>query len=180
MIRSLHESGRLERAYCTETRPYNQGSRLTAFELLQDKIPSTLITDSMAGALLSKGKIQAIIAGADRITANGDTANKIGTYSLAVLAKHHNVPFYIAAPIETLDVNLSDGSLIEIEERSAKEVTEIQGIPIAPEGVVVWNPSFDVTPFPLIEAIVTNLGVIEKPSSDLPFDVPSFLQSHSS
>lgn len=156
----------------------NQGARLTALELFLDKIPSTLITDSMAGSLISQGKVQAIITGADRITANGDTANKIGTYSLAVLAKYHNIPFYIAAPVETLDVNLSDGSKIVIEERPAKEVTEIHGVPVAPVGMEVWNPSFDVTPYQLIEAIITNLGVIEKPSPDQPFDVPQFLKNH--
>ena len=177
VIRSLYEQGLLERAYCTETRPYNQGSRLTALELISDGIPSTLITDSMAGALMAAGKIDAIVVGADRIVANGDTANKIGTYSLSVLANYHNVKFYIAAPIETLDPKTKDGSDIIIEQRNTKEVTHIKGIQIAPDNMDVWNPAFDVTPYSLIEAIITDKGIIEKPSANSPFDIQSFINN---
>lgn len=173
IIRALHEQGKLEHAYCTETRPYNQGSRLTALELVHEGIPATLITDSMAGALMQSGKLDAVVVGADRIVANGDTANKIGTYALAVLGKFHAVPFFVAAPTETLDVKLQEGSAIEIEQRSPKEVTHIKGVQIAPLNVNVWNPAFDVTPAALIEAIVTDVGVIERKGDC--YDVAAFL-----
>ncbi|KAL1965590.1 hypothetical protein VTN77DRAFT_5267 [Rasamsonia byssochlamydoides] len=178
VIRSLHSSHSLGRAYCTETRPYNQGSRLTAFELVHDNIPSTLITDSMAAALLKKGEISAIIVGADRVAANGDTANKIGTYGLAVLAKHHGVKFLVAAPRTTIDRETKSGEDIVIEERPASEVTKIKGpldedvtgplkmetIRVAAPGIDVWNPAFDVTPAALIDAIITEVGVVERGS----------------
>lgn len=177
VIRALHEQGLLEHAYCTETRPYNQGSRLTALELVCDGIPATLITDSMAGALMAQGKINAIVVGADRIVSNGDTANKIGTYSLAVLAQFHNVKFYIAAPIETLDPKTKTGDEIVIEQRSTTEVTHIKGIQIAPDNMSVWNPAFDVTPYSLIESIITDKGCIEKENGSA-FDVPSYINAN--
>ncbi|EEP82134.1 S-methyl-5-thioribose-1-phosphate isomerase [Uncinocarpus reesii 1704] len=182
IIRRLHEHGRLSRAYCTETRPYNQGARLTAYELVSDKIPATLITDSMAGQLLANPdkKIAAIVVGADRVAANGDTANKIGTYTLAVLAKFHNIKFVVAAPRTTIDMKTKTGNEIIIEERQSSEVTKIRGpcegdgdhreavmetIKIAADGIDVWNPAFDVTPAALIDAIVTEVGVETKDSS---------------
>ncbi|XP_070385080.1 methylthioribose-1-phosphate isomerase isoform X6 [Dermacentor albipictus] len=160
VVRQLYESGRLERAYCTETRPYNQGSRLTAFELLHDHIPATLICDSMAAALMATGRVNAVVVGADRVTANGDTANKIGTYQLAICAKHHGVPFYVASPTTTVDRSRATGREIPIEERPAQEMTSIQGIQLAPAGIECWNPAFDVTPAELITGgIITEKGV---------------------
>lgn len=162
IIRALYERGVLEHAYCTETRPYNQGSRLTSFELMQEGIPSTLICDSMAACLMKTRKISAVVVGADRIVTNGDTANKIGTYQLAIVAKHHGVPFYTAATITTIDFSLPNGSLIVIEERKREEMTMIAGKKIAPEGVNCWNPAFDVTPAELITGgIVTERGVFQ-------------------
>ena len=145
-----------------ETRPYLQGARLTAWELQQDGIPLTLITDNMVGHTLKTGQVGAILVGADRIAANGDTANKIGTYQMAVLAREHNVPFYVAAPISTLDLTISSGEKIPLEERAAEEVTHIQGVRIAPD-VAVANPAFDVTPARLIAAIITERGVARAP-----------------
>ncbi|EAT88866.2 hypothetical protein SNOG_03661 [Parastagonospora nodorum SN15] len=184
VIRSLHASGNLKHAFCSETRPYNQGSRLTAFELVHDKIPATLITDSMAAALLrlrrGSENIAGIVVGADRVAANGDTANKIGTYSLAILAKHHGVKFLVAAPRTTIDLKTKSGADIVIEERPGKEVTLVKGprhdgvtldlgvvetISIAANGINVWNPAFDVTPAELIDGIITELGVVEKDSN---------------
>ncbi|KAL3456831.1 Methylthioribose-1-phosphate isomerase [Aspergillus heterothallicus] len=178
VIRSLHSSHALHHAYCTETRPYNQGSRLTAFELVHDQIPATLVTDSMAAALLSKpeARVNAIVVGADRVAANGDTANKIGTYGLAVLAKYHQVKFLVAAPLTTVDLTTNSGNDIVIEERPASEVTRIKGsqedditgdstlatVRIAAEGINVWNPAFDVTPAELIDGIITEKGVVER------------------
>lgn len=165
IIRVLHEEGRLQHVYAGETRPWLQGSRLTAWELMQDGLPVTLVTDSMAATLMQQQRISAVIVGADRITANGDTANKIGTYSLAVLAHHHKLPFIVAAPLSSIDMKLADGSLIPIEERSAREVRELRGQAIAPVDVPVYNPAFDVTPAALISAIVTEAGVIEHPET---------------
>ena len=160
VIRALHERGLLDHAYCTETRPYNQGARLTAYELCHDKIPATLIADSMAAYLMREKKISAVVVGADRIVANGDTANKIGTYQLAVAAKHHGIPFYIAAPFTTIDVSKATGSDIVIEERPPEELTMVRGIPVAAPGIGCWNPAFDVTPAELITGgIVTERGV---------------------
>ncbi|KAH0269184.1 Methylthioribose-1-phosphate isomerase, partial [Aureobasidium melanogenum] len=183
VIRSVHARGSLKRAFCSETRPYNQGSRLTAFELVHDEIPATLVTDSMAAALLRlKGpteNIAAIVVGADRVAANGDTANKIGTYSLAILAKHHGVKFLVAAPRTTIDLETKSGADIVIEERAGKEMTMIKGpcvkgasldlkqietVSIAANGIDVWNPAFDVTPAELIDGVVTEKGVVEKGS----------------
>ncbi|XP_049976724.1 methylthioribose-1-phosphate isomerase isoform X2 [Alexandromys fortis] len=157
VIRSLHEMGRLEHAFCTETRPYNQGARLTAFELVYEQIPATLITDSMAAAAMAH---QAVVVGADRVVANGDTANKIGTYQLAIVAKHHGIPFYVAAPSSSCDLHLETGKEIVIEERPSQELTDLNGIRIAAPGIRVWNPAFDVTPHELITGgIITELGV---------------------
>ncbi|HWA39835.1 MAG TPA: S-methyl-5-thioribose-1-phosphate isomerase [Burkholderiales bacterium] len=146
-----------------ETRPYLQGARLTAYELVQEGIPVTLVTDSMAGHLMSRGEVDVIVVGADRIAANGDTANKIGTYALAVLAKRHGIPFYVAAPLSTFDAKIPDGSHIPIEERPAGEVTGYREMRWAPEGVKVRNPAFDVTPADLITGIVTEKGVVLAP-----------------
>jgi methylthioribose-1-phosphate isomerase len=159
VIRAAVEAGKTVSVIADETRPWLQGARLTAWELLQDGIPVTLICDNMAGYLMSKGEIDCVIVGADRIAANGDTANKIGTYSVAILAREHDIPFYVAAPLSTIDLSLSDGSLIPIEERSASEVTHCGGHPIAPAGVAVRNPAFDVTPARYISAIITERGV---------------------
>ncbi|XP_043919145.1 methylthioribose-1-phosphate isomerase isoform X2 [Protopterus annectens] len=157
VIRSLHAMGRLEHVFCTETRPYNQGARLTAFELVYEKIPATLIADSMASIAM---KEKAVVVGADRVVLNGDTANKVGTYQLAVSAKYHNIPFYVAAPCTSCDLSLENGEQIVIEERPHQELTDINGIRIAAPGIHVWNPAFDVTPHELITGgIITELGV---------------------
>jgi len=166
VIRAAHEAGKNISVYACETRPLLQGARLTAWEMLQDHIPVTLITDSMAGYLMSTGKVDAVIVGADRIAADGDVANKIGTYSLAVLAKAHNLPFYVAAPLSTVDPDLASGEKIPIEERDPAEVTHLNGQPVAPAGVEVWNPAFDVTPGRLITAIITERGVVYPPYLD--------------
>jgi methylthioribose-1-phosphate isomerase len=149
--------------FVDETRPMLQGCRLTAWELVQEKIPATVITDNMAGVLMMKGKINLVLVGADRIAKNGDTANKIGTYSLAILSKWHHIPFYVAAPTSTLDLTLPSGLEIPIEERDIKEVTHFRGYPIAPKGVKGFNPAFDVTPHSLIHAIITEKGIVRKP-----------------
>ncbi|MEW6573270.1 MAG: S-methyl-5-thioribose-1-phosphate isomerase [Bacillota bacterium] len=163
VIRAAHAAGKIEMIYADETRPLLQGARLTVFELRQERIPVTLITDSMAGYLMAKKGIDAVIVGADRIAANGDVANKIGTYSLAVLAKHHGVPFYVAAPFSTIDLDTPDGAGIPIEERDAAEVTSFAGVPTAPLGTAAWNPAFDVTPNTLVTAIITEKGVFYPP-----------------
>lgn len=161
-----HRKGRRFEVYADETRPLLQGSRLTAWELQRAGIKVTVICDNMAGFLMKQGKIQAVITGADRIAANGDTANKIGTYSVSVLAKHHGIPFYIAAPSSTFDLSLSSGEQIPIEQRNATEVTWIGSTHVAPENVDVYNPAFDVTPAAHIAAIITEKGVIESPNLD--------------
>lgn len=163
VIRSLHNEGHEVFVTSCETRPRQQGLRLTAYELIKESIPFQSIADGAAAFLMRKGEVDCVIAGADRIAANGDTANKIGTYMLAVLAKHHGIPFYIAAPSSTLDPTLSSGDLIPIEERSSEELTHIEGVAIAPEGCPVWNPAFDVTPGDLISAIITEDGVHRPP-----------------
>ena len=155
---AVHEGKRIEVVAC-ETRPLLQGARLTTWELMKDGIPVTLITDSMAGYLMQQGKIQAVLTGADRIAANGDVANKIGTYSLAVLAQAHGIPFYVAAPMSTFDLTLPNGQQIPIEERAAEEVTRLRGKQIAPEGVTVYNPAFDLTPARFVQAWITEKGV---------------------
>jgi methylthioribose-1-phosphate isomerase len=159
VIRAAWEEGKKIRVIADETRPVLQGARLTAWELMQDHIPVTLITDNMAGALMRQGKIHVCVVGADRIAANGDVANKIGTYSVAVLAKAHGIPFYVAAPYSTIDLGTKTGADIPIEERNPLEVTSIHGShPVAPAGVPVWNPAFDVTPADLITGIITERG----------------------
>ncbi|KAL5203933.1 hypothetical protein ABZP36_008804 [Zizania latifolia] len=158
VVRALHSGGILEKAFCTETRPFNQGSRLTAFELVHDKIPATLISDSAAAALMKNGSVQAVIVGADRIAANGDTANKIGTYNLAISAKHHGVQFYVAVPVTLIDLSLPSGHQIGIEEKSPKELLNSEGglgKQVAASTISVWNPAFDVTPTNLITALMT-------------------------
>jgi len=163
VIRSAVEQGKKIRVYADETRPFLQGSRLTAWELLKDGIPTTLISDNMAGSMMRQGKISAIVVGADRIAANGDVANKIGTYTVAVLAKEHGVPFYVAAPFSTVDLDTPDGGKIPIEQRARQEVTHIAGRAIAPEGVAVENPAFDVTPASYVTCIVTERGIARRP-----------------
>jgi len=160
VIRRAVEDGKNIRVFADETRPYLQGARLTAWELMEDNIDVTLITDSMAAHFMAAGEIDLVVVGADRIAANGDAANKIGTYSVALAAKAHNIPFLVAAPINTIDFTLSDGSLIPIEERNSREVTHWAEVQIAPHGVKVRNPAFDVTPHKLISAIVTDLGAV--------------------
>jgi methylthioribose-1-phosphate isomerase len=159
VIRSAVELGAKINVYADETRPFLQGSRLTAWELMKDGIPTTVISDNMAGAMMSKGKISAVIVGADRIAANGDVANKIGTYSVAILAKEHGIPFYVAAPWSTIDLATPDGARIPIEERASTEVTHLAGKQIAPADVRVENPAFDVTPNKYVTAIITERGV---------------------
>ena len=160
VIRQAYQEGHVLQVFADETRPLLQGARLTAFELSQDGIPVTLITDNMAGWCMKQGKIDAVIVGADRIAANGDTANKIGTYSVAVLAKAHGIPFYVAAPASTFDFSLKTGEEIPIEERSKDEVTHFQGVQSAPLDINVFNPAFDVTPHEYIEGIITEYGVL--------------------
>lgn len=160
-IYTLHKAGQLLMVFADETRPLLQGARLTAWELQQAGVPVTVICDNMAAALLREGKVQAVIVGADRIAANGDSANKIGTYGLAILARYHKVPFYVAAPSSTFDMSLATGAGIPIEQRAAKEITHGFGRQTVPDGVTVWNPAFDVTPAELITAIICERGVIQ-------------------
>jgi methylthioribose-1-phosphate isomerase len=166
VIKAAKDQGKKVSVFVTETRPLLQGARLTTWELRQEGIPVTLITDSMAGYFMKRGEINCVIVGADRIAANGYTANKIGTYTLAVLANAHGIPFYVAAPTTTIDLSLTSGYQIPIEERSPEEVTHIQGIPIAPEGIRAANPAFDVTPHSYITAIITEKGIIKEPYTE--------------
>jgi methylthioribose-1-phosphate isomerase len=163
VIRGAVQMGKTIDVFADETRPFLQGARLTAWELQRDGIPTTLITDNMAGHFLKSGRIGCVVVGADRIAANGDVANKIGTYGVAVLAKENDVPFYVAAPISTLDLSLATGDAIPIEERAAREVTHVQGVAVAPEGIAVANPAFDVTPNRYVSAIITERGVARAP-----------------
>ena len=163
VIRAAVEAGKKIHVYADETRPFLQGSRLTAWELMKDGIPTTVISDNMAGVMMQQGKIEAIVVGADRIAANGDVANKIGTYTVAVLAKEHGIPFYVAAPISTVDLATPDGSKIPIEQRNAREVTHIAGKQMVPDGVGVENPAFDVTPAKYVAAIITERGIARAP-----------------
>jgi methylthioribose-1-phosphate isomerase len=165
VIRAAVETGKQIHVFADETRPFLQGARLTAWELVRDNIPTTLISDNMAGAMMRQGKIQAVVVGADRIAANGDVANKIGTYSVAVLAHEHGIPFYVAAPFSTIDLETPDGSQIPIEQRAAAEVTHVAGKRVAPEGVSVENPAFDVTPAKYVSAIITECGILRPPYS---------------
>lgn len=161
VIRALHARKQLEHVYCTETRPYNQGARLTAYELAYEKIPATLICDSAVSTLMKKRSISAVIVGADRVAANGDTANKIGTYQIAVAAKYHSIPFYVAAPFTSIDFSVPTGDNILIEERPDREMTHIGKYRIAAQGISCWNPAFDVTPAELVTAIITEKGAFE-------------------
>ena len=161
VLRSAFELKKNISVIACETRPYLQGARLTAWECVQEGIPCTLVTDNMAGHLMARGEVDVVIVGADRIAANGDTANKIGTYMVAVLAQRHGLPFYVAAPLSTFDLKIPDGAAIVIEERPAQEVTGYRGVRWAPEGVKVRNPAFDVTPGPLISRFITEAGLIE-------------------
>lgn len=166
VIRAAISSGKQLHVFADETRPFLQGSRLTAWELMKDGIPTTVIADNMAGAMMRLGKIKAVIVGADRIAANGDVANKIGTYSVAVLAKEHAIPFYVAAPWSTVDLNTPTGEQIPIEQRSPMEVTHHAGKQVAPDGVQVENPAFDVTPNKYVAAVITERGIARAPFSD--------------
>jgi methylthioribose-1-phosphate isomerase len=162
-MRALKEAGREFDVFVNETRPFLQGARLTAWELKKEKIPATLITDSMAGYVMQTGKVDAVVVGCDRVAANGDVANKIGTYTIAVLAKRHGIPFYVAGPTSSIDLNCPSGKEIPIEQRDAKEVSHIFGKAIAPKEIKVFNPAFDVTSHDLISAIITEKGVIQPP-----------------
>ncbi len=166
VIRGAVESGKTVAVYADETRPFLQGARLTAWELVRDGINTTVITDNMAGALMRQGKVNFVVVGADRIAANGDTANKIGTYGVAVLAREHQIPFYVAAPLSTIDLKTPDGAQIPIEERNAKEVTHVGGSQLAPDGARIWNPAFDVTPHHLIAGIITERGIFRAPYTE--------------
>ena len=163
VVRGAVAEGKKVAVFADETRPFLQGARLTAWELLRDGITTTVITDGMAGSLMRDGRVNVVVVGADRIAANGDVANKIGTYTVAVLANQHDIPFYVAAPCSTVDLGTRDGSLIPIEERDEREVTHIGYTRMAPEGSGVWNPAFDVTPHRLVTAIVTDKGVCRPP-----------------
>ena len=163
VIREAWAQQRIGGVYADETRPLLQGARLTAWELMQEGIPVTLITDNMAGWVMKTNRVQAVIVGADRIARNGDVANKIGTYSVAVLAREHNIPFYVAAPVSTFDFSIASGDQIPIEERSACEVSSFGGVPCAPSGVQVFNPAFDVTPARFVTAIITEYGILQAP-----------------
>ena len=166
VVRGAVEKGKRVTVFADETRPFLQGARLTAWELVRDGIETTVITDNMTAALMNQGKVDLVVVGADRIAANGDTANKIGTYGVAVLAREHQIPFYVAAPLSTIDLNTADGSHIPIEERNRKEVTHVGGSQVAPEGALVWNPAFDVTPHRFITGIITERGIFRPPYTD--------------
>jgi methylthioribose-1-phosphate isomerase len=163
VVRSAVEAGRRVQVLADETRPFLQGARLTAWELARDGIPVTVVTDNMAAHLMGRGEVDLVLVGADRIAANGDVANKIGTYGLAILAREHRLPFYVAAPLSSVDLAAPDGSAIPIEERAPAEVTHIAGHPVVPEGVSARHPAFDVTPARLVSAIVTERGVARAP-----------------
>jgi methylthioribose-1-phosphate isomerase len=166
VIRGAVEAGKRVTVFADETRPFLQGARLTAWELVRDGIQTTVIADNMAGSLMRQGKVDLVVVGADRIAANGDTANKIGTYSVAVLAREHRIPFYVAAPLSTIDLSTPDGQHIPIEERNPREVTHAGGSQLVPDGALVWNPAFDVTPHPLIAGIITERGIFRPPYTE--------------
>jgi len=165
VIRGAVDTGKHVTVFADETRPFFQGARLTAWELLRDGIETTIITDNMSGALMRQGKVDLVVVGADRIAANGDTANKIGTYTVAVLAREHAIPFYVAAPLSTIDLNTPDGDHIPIEERNPREVTHVGSSQLAPKGALIWNPAFDVTPHQFIAGIITERGIFRAPYS---------------
>ena len=166
VIRGAVEQGKQVTVVADETRPFLQGARLTAWELLREGIRTTVITDNMAGALMHQGGIDLVVVGADRISANGDTANKIGTYGVAVLAREHGIPFYVAAPLSTIDLDTPEGQHIPIEERSAREVTHFGGNQLTPEGAIIWNPAFDITPHRFIAGIITERGICRAPYTE--------------
>lgn len=166
VIRAAVEAGKPISVIADETRPFLQGARLTAWEMVQEKIPVTLITDNMAGYLMSQGEVDAVVVGTDRVAANGDVANKIGTYMVAVLAQHHNIPFYVACPLSTIDLNVPDGKAIPIEERAPEEVTGFRDYQWAAQGVRVRNPAFDITPAELVTGLITEKGVVQKPNGE--------------
>ncbi len=166
VIRSVHKAGKLRNVYSCETRPYLQGARLTSYELYKDDIPVTLICDNMAATMMAQGKVDYVVVGSDRIARNGDVANKIGTLGVAVLAKHYNIPFYVAVPLSTIDINCPHGDEIPIEERAAEEISQYQGHQITLEQIKVSNPAFDVTPAELVAGIITERGVIETPNEE--------------
>jgi methylthioribose-1-phosphate isomerase len=166
VIRGAVEAGKHVTVFADETRPFLQGARLTAWELVRDGIETTVITDNMAGSLMNHGRVDLVVVGADRIAANGDTANKIGTYSVAVLAREHQIPFYVAAPLSTVDLSMADGSHIPIEERHAKEVSHLKGAQLAATGALIWNPAFDVTPHRFIAGIITERGICRPPFTE--------------
>jgi methylthioribose-1-phosphate isomerase len=166
VIRGAIEQGKRVAVFADETRPFLQGARLTAWELVRDGIDTTIITDNMSAALMGQGKVDLVVVGADRIAANGDTANKIGTYGVAVLAREHHIPFYVAAPLSTIDLRTPDGSHIPIEERSSREVTHVGGAQMAPLAAKIWNPAFDVTPHRFIAGIITEKGIFRAPYTE--------------
>ncbi|HEX5215557.1 MAG TPA: S-methyl-5-thioribose-1-phosphate isomerase [Vicinamibacterales bacterium] len=166
VIRAAAERGKVQQVFADETRPFLQGARLTAWELVRDKVPTTVITESMAGPLMRDHGIDFIVVGADRIAANGDVANKIGTYTVAMMAQAHGVPFYVAAPLSTIDLATADGTKIPIEQRNAREITHLGSTRLAPEGASVWNPAFDVTPARLVAGIITEKGIARAPYSE--------------
>jgi methylthioribose-1-phosphate isomerase len=163
VIRAAAEQGKVAQVFADETRPFLQGARLTAWELVRDQVPTTVITESMAGPLMRSGDIDFVVVGADRIAANGDFANKVGTYTVAMMAHAHHIPFYVAAPLSTIDLATPDGGSIPIEQRSAREMTHVGSIQIAPAGAAVWNPAFDVTPHHLVSGIITERGIVRAP-----------------
>jgi methylthioribose-1-phosphate isomerase len=166
VIRAAAAQGKVQQVFADETRPFLQGARLTAWELVRDAIPTTVITESMAGPLMRDGTIDFVVVGADRIAANGDFANKIGTYTVAMMAKAHGVPFYVAAPLSTVDLKTPDGAAIPIEQRHAREVTHLGTTQLTPDGASIWNPSFDVTPHALVAGIITERGICRAPFTD--------------
>src|SRR4051794_33288048 len=166
VIRGAVEQGKHVVVFADETRPFLQGARLTAWELVRDGIETTVITDNMSGALMKQGRVDMVVVGADRIAANGDTANKIGTYGVAVLAREHNIPFYVAAPLSTIDLRTADGAHIPIEERNAREVTHVGSSQVAPANAKIWNPAFDVTPHRFIAGIITEKGIFRAPYTE--------------
>jgi methylthioribose-1-phosphate isomerase len=166
VIRAAAEQGKVAGVFADETRPFLQGARLTAWELVRDQVPTTVITESMAGPLMRDGRVDLVVVGADRIAANGDVANKIGTYTVAMMAHAHGVPFYVAAPLSTIDLATVDGSTIPIEQRNEREVTHLGSTRLAPEGATVWNPAFDVTPNTLVAGIITERGIARAPYTE--------------
>ena len=166
VIRGAVEQGKHVVVFADETRPFFQGARLTAWELVRDGIQTTVITDNMTASLMQQGKVDLVVVGADRIAANGDTANKIGTYGVAVLAREHTIPFYVAAPLSTIDLNTPDGEHIPIEERNAREVTHVGSSQVAPKGALIWNPAFDITPHRFIAGIITERGILRAPYAE--------------